>query len=81
MLDPQAAGRIGEQHWLPGFTRRRALEPAALTGYSYPEDKGGASGKPYLKPAVDAAVFAMRRALPPGLRSRRVSRRTFRTTN
>jgi glycerophosphoryl diester phosphodiesterase len=42
----------------------RAIEPRALTGYSYPEDKGGASGKPYLKPVVDAAIAAMRASLP-----------------
>ncbi len=50
---------------LPDSLRRiRALEPAALTGYSYPQDTGGASRKGYMKPVVDAAVAAMRRALP-----------------
>lgn len=42
----------------------RHLEPVALTGYSYPEDKGGASGNPRLKPAVDVVIAAMRRTLP-----------------
>jgi glycerophosphoryl diester phosphodiesterase len=50
---------------VPDSLRRlRALEPAALTGYSYPEDRGGASQKAYLKPVVDLAVAAMRRTLP-----------------
>ena len=50
---------------LPESLRRiRTLEPAALTGYSYPEDKGGASQKPYLKPVVDFVVVLMRRLLP-----------------
>jgi glycerophosphoryl diester phosphodiesterase len=59
---------------VPDSLRRiRALEPAALTGYSYPEDRRGVSQKGYLKPVVDLAVVAMRRALPyrlPGMMAR-----------
>ncbi len=44
--------------------RIREIERAVLTGYSYPEDKGGAAGNPRLKRVVDAAVAAMRLTLP-----------------
>ncbi len=50
---------------LPGSLRRiRTLEPAALTGYSYPDDRRGASKQRYLKPVVNLAVAVMRRGLP-----------------
>jgi len=44
--------------------RVRALSPAIVTAISYPEDKGGASTKPYLAPAVTAALAIMRKTLP-----------------
>ena len=42
----------------------RQIDPLAITGLSYPEDRGNASGKPYLQPAVTAAIALMRLALP-----------------
>ena len=64
----RAKGMLGDtliSSLIPDSLRRiRALEPAALTGYSYPEDKRGASQKGYLKPVVGGAVATMRRALP-----------------
>lgn len=50
---------------IPASLRRvRALDPRARIGLSYPEDRGNASTKPYLKPAVDLAVAGMRLLLP-----------------
>lgn len=49
----------------PASLRRvRQAEPGARTGLSYPEDRGNASGHPYLQPAVNAAVALMRVTLP-----------------
>ena len=44
--------------------RLRQLEPGAMTGLSYPEDRGNASGNPYLKPVVNVVVALMRLTLP-----------------
>jgi glycerophosphoryl diester phosphodiesterase len=44
--------------------RVRQVDPGARTGLSYPEDRANASGKPYLRPAVSAALALMRLALP-----------------
>lgn len=41
---------------------RHAL-PEVATGISYPEDKAGASSKPYMTPIVNAALWGMRRFL------------------
>ncbi len=41
---------------------RQAL-PEVATGMSYPEDKGGASGKPYMTPIVNVTLWGMRRFL------------------
>jgi glycerophosphoryl diester phosphodiesterase len=50
---------------IPASLRRvRALDPHARIGLSYPEDRGGASTKPYLKPMVDLVVLGMRLLLP-----------------
>lgn len=49
----------------PASLRRvRQLDPGVRTGLSYPEDRGNASGKPYLQPAVNATVALLRLALP-----------------
>ena len=42
----------------------RQLDPGAKMGLSYPEDRGNASGKPYMKPIVDTALAVMRFGLP-----------------
>jgi glycerophosphoryl diester phosphodiesterase len=44
--------------------RIRQLDAGAITGLSYPEDRGNASGKPYLKPVVHVALALMRLLLP-----------------
>lgn len=44
--------------------RLRDAMPEARLGMSYPEDKGGASTKPYMKPVVDLALGYMRLLLP-----------------
>ncbi len=50
---------------IPASLRRvRALDPRARIGLSYPEDRGDASTKPYLKPVVDLVVLGMRLLLP-----------------
>ncbi len=50
---------------IPASLRRvRALDPHAKIGLSYPEDRGSASTKPYLKPVVDLVVLGMRLLLP-----------------
>jgi glycerophosphoryl diester phosphodiesterase len=50
---------------IPASLRRvRALDPHARIGLSYPEDRGNASTKPYLKPVVDLVVLGMRLLLP-----------------
>lgn len=50
---------------IPESLRRvRALAPEIQTGISYPEDRHGASGKPYLAPLVKAALLVMRASLP-----------------
>jgi glycerophosphoryl diester phosphodiesterase len=49
---------------LASLLRIRQLAPGAQTGFSYPEDKGNASGKPFLKPVVELVVAGMRLALP-----------------
>lgn len=43
--------------------RVRHLDPSAMTGLSYPEDRGSASSKPYLQPIVTTVVALMRFAL------------------
>jgi glycerophosphoryl diester phosphodiesterase len=49
----------------PDSLRRiRQMDPLAMTGLSYPEDRGNASSKPYLQPAVTSIVALMRLALP-----------------
>ena len=49
----------------PASLRRiKQVEPGARTGLSYPEDRGNASGKTYLQPAVNAVVALMRFTLP-----------------
>lgn len=49
----------------PASLRRvKQVDSAARTGLSYPEDRGNASGKPYLQPAVNAVVALMRFTLP-----------------
>ena len=49
----------------PASLRRvKQADPAARTGLSYPEDRGDASSKPYLQPAVNAVVALMRFTLP-----------------
>jgi glycerophosphoryl diester phosphodiesterase len=42
----------------------RNLEPKAVIGLSYPEDRGDASRKPYLQPIVNSVVTLMRLTLP-----------------
>lgn len=50
---------------IPASLRRvRALDPRTKIGLSYPEDRGNASTKPYLKPVVDLVVTGMRLLLP-----------------
>ena len=50
---------------LPEKLRRvRALAPTLLTAFSYPEDTGGASTKPYLAGVVRAALAVIRATLP-----------------
>jgi glycerophosphoryl diester phosphodiesterase len=44
--------------------RIRQAAPQACTGISYPEDKGNANSKPYLKPLVVLVLAGMRLALP-----------------
>jgi glycerophosphoryl diester phosphodiesterase len=44
--------------------RVRALAPDVLTAFSYPEDSGGASTKPYLAGVVSLALAFMRATLP-----------------
>ena len=44
--------------------RVRQVDPQARTGLSYPEDRANASGKPYLRPVVDAALALLRLSLP-----------------
>ncbi|MBN1177850.1 MAG: glycerophosphodiester phosphodiesterase [Anaerolineae bacterium] len=59
------AGDVIYSSLYPSSLRRvRQLDPAAVTGLSYPEDRGNASSKPYLQPAVSAVVAAMRLLLP-----------------
>ena len=49
----------------PASLRRiKQVERGARTGLSYPEDRGNASDKPYLQPAVKAVVALMRFTLP-----------------
>jgi len=49
----------------PASLRRvRQADPQARTGLSYPEDRGNASQKPYLQPAVHAVLALMRLTLP-----------------
>lgn len=42
----------------------RQLAPAVQTGFSYPEDRGNASARPHLQPAVTLAVKLIRYVLP-----------------
>jgi glycerophosphoryl diester phosphodiesterase len=42
----------------------RAVSPVVKIGLSYPEDRGNASKRALLKPAVDGAVWWMRQTLP-----------------
>ncbi len=48
----------------PSLRRLREVMPEARLGISYPEDKGGASNKPYMQIPVKAALWYMRRFLP-----------------
>ncbi|MBN1149059.1 MAG: glycerophosphodiester phosphodiesterase [Anaerolineales bacterium] len=63
-----AQGLLGDvlfSSTIPATLQRiRQLAPQAQTGLSYPEDRGNASGKPYLKPAVELVLAGMRLALP-----------------
>ena len=54
-----------ESRWLAGIAGEL---PALAHVLSYPADRGGASQKRWMKPAVDAAVFAMRQTLPVRIR-------------
>ena len=59
------AGDVLYSSLYPASLRRvRQADPGARTGLSYPEDRGDASSKPYLQPAVNAVVALMRLALP-----------------
>ncbi len=59
------AGDVLYSTLYPASLRRiRQVDPAAMTGLSYPEDRANAAGKPYLKPVVDLAVALLRLALP-----------------
>jgi glycerophosphoryl diester phosphodiesterase len=51
-------------HYPNSLRRVRQLDPLARTGLSFPEDRGNASSKPYLKPAVTIVLALMRLALP-----------------
>ena len=69
VLDQVAArGMAGDTLYsslYPASLRRiRQLDPLAVTGLSFPEDRGNASSKPYLKPVVTSVVAMMRLALP-----------------
>ena len=46
------------------LNRIRQEEPMAMLGLSYPEDRGDASTKPYLKPVVNSVILVMRLTLP-----------------
>ncbi len=63
-----AKGMLGDVIFssvIPSSLRKiRQYAPAALTGLSYPEDRAGASSKPYMKPIVEGVVAAMRLILP-----------------
>lgn len=48
----------------PSLRRFREAMPEARLGMSYPEDKGGASTKPYMQIPVKIALWYMRRFLP-----------------
>lgn len=59
------AGDVIYSSLYPGSLKRvKQLQPTAKTGLSYPEDRGNASGKSYLKPVVNVAVSLMRFTLP-----------------
>lgn len=59
------SGEVIYSSVIPGSLRRvRQLDPQAMTAISYPEDRGNATGKSYLKPAVDLVLAGMRLALP-----------------
>jgi glycerophosphoryl diester phosphodiesterase len=50
---------------IPSSLRRlRQLDPQARLGLTYPQDRAGASEKPYLQPLVRSALAAMRWSLP-----------------
>jgi len=51
-------------HYPDSLRRIRQLDPLTRTGLSFPEDRGNASSKPYLKPAVTIVLALMRLALP-----------------
>jgi glycerophosphoryl diester phosphodiesterase len=44
--------------------RVKALEPGLATGVSYPHDRHGLSGRPWLAPVVRGGIAALRAALP-----------------
>lgn len=48
----------------PSLRRLREAMPEVRLGMSYPEDKGGASNKPYMQIPVQFALWYMRRFLP-----------------
>lgn len=51
-------------HYPSSLRLIRSLAPDSRTGLSYPEDRSGASGKPYLKPVVTAVLAWLRWTLP-----------------
>lgn len=60
----RAKGMLGDvlfSSLIPASLQRlRQLDPHVRTGISYPEDRGNASGNPYLKPIVNVVVALMR---------------------
>lgn len=59
------AGDVIYSSVIPSSLRRvRQEAPGAMIGLSFPEDRGDASTKPYLKPVVEGVVAAMRISLP-----------------
>ncbi|HNT06584.1 MAG TPA: glycerophosphodiester phosphodiesterase [Anaerolineae bacterium] len=51
-------------HYPSSLRLIRSLAPDSRTGLSFPEDKSGASNKPYLKPVVTAVLAWLRWTLP-----------------
>lgn len=63
----QSRGLTGDvlysSHHPASLRRIRQLDPSALTGLSFPEDRGNASTKPYLQPVVKIVLAWMRLTL------------------